>query len=94
MLARVIEGQGVEMVEKVHILHMHMVRGLDARRGEIEDGGDARIHQVLGRTLGAFGRLAAGTAAGLVVYLALCLALRVDTLKELLGGVLGRLRRG
>ena len=45
-------------------------------------------------TLGAFGRLAAGTAAGLVVYLALCLALRVDTLKELLGGVLGRLRRG
>ena len=45
-------------------------------------------------TMGAFGRLAAGTAAGLVVYLALCLALRVDTLKELLGGVLGRLRRG
>ena len=35
---------------------MHMVRGLDARRGEIEDGGDARVHQVLGRTLGAFGR--------------------------------------
>ena len=56
VLARVIEGQGVEMVEKVHILHMHMVRGLDARRGEIEDGGDARVHQVLGRTLGAFGR--------------------------------------
>ena len=43
-------------------------------------------------TLGAFVRLAATTAAGFAAYLILCLALRVDTLKELLGGLIGRAR--
>lgn len=44
-------------------------------------------------TLGAFGRLAAATAASFAAYLALCLALRVNTMKELLGGLIGRARK-
>ncbi len=43
-------------------------------------------------TLGALGRLAAATAAGFAAYMALCLLLRVNTMKELLGGLLGRAR--
>ena len=43
-------------------------------------------------TLGAFVRLAVTTAAGFVTYLILCLILRVNTMKELLGGLLGRVR--
>ena len=44
-------------------------------------------------TFGAVGRLVAGTAAGFIVYLVVCLALRVKALKDVLGGVLGRIRK-
>ena len=44
-------------------------------------------------TLGAVGRLVAGTAAGFIVYLALCLGMRVKVMKDILGGVLGRIRK-
>jgi len=44
-------------------------------------------------TMGAVGRLVAGTAAGFIVYAIICLALRVQALKGLLGGVLGRIRK-
>lgn len=44
-------------------------------------------------TLGAVGRLVAGTAAGFIAYLLICLALRVKALKDILGGVLGRIRK-
>lgn len=43
-------------------------------------------------SLGAFGRLCATTAAGFVTYFALCLLLRVNTMRELLDGLLGRVR--
>jgi hypothetical protein len=39
------------------------------------------------------GRLVAGTAAGFIAYLIICLALRVKALKDILGGVLGRIRK-
>ena len=41
-------------------------------------------------TLGAFGRLCATTAASFIAYFALCMLLRVNTMKELLGGLMGR----
>lgn len=44
-------------------------------------------------TLSAFVRLVAGTAAGFGVYVALCLALRVATMRELLEGLIGKIRR-
>ena len=44
-------------------------------------------------TFGAIGRLVAGTAAGFIVYLIICLVLRVKALKDILGGVLGRIRK-
>ncbi len=44
-------------------------------------------------TLDAFVRLVAGTAAGFGVYLLLCLLLRVQTMKEVLGGLLSRIHR-
>jgi len=44
-------------------------------------------------TLGAVGRLVAGTAAGFIVYLLICLALRVKALKDILSGVLSRIRK-
>ena len=49
-----IESQRVEMVEEVDILHVDVFRHLDASRGKVENGGDACIHQMGGRTLGAF----------------------------------------
>ena len=44
-------------------------------------------------TLGAFARLVAATAAGFTGYVAVCLLLRVSALKELLSGLLGRVRK-
>lgn len=44
-------------------------------------------------TIGAVGRLVAGTAAGFIAYLIICLVLRVKVLKDMLGGVLGRIRK-
>ena len=44
-------------------------------------------------TLGAFARLVAATAAGFTGYVAVCLLLRVSALKELLSGLLGRIRK-
>ena len=53
---RVVECQGVQVVEKVNVFHIDSVRNLDTRRGKVEDGGDARIHQVLGGPLCPFRR--------------------------------------
>lgn len=44
-------------------------------------------------TLGAFARLVAGTAAGMIVYLAACLLLRVQALKSMVGEFTGRIRK-
>lgn len=44
-------------------------------------------------TIGAVGRLVAGTAAGFIVYLIICLVLRVQAMKGVIGGVLGRIRK-
>jgi len=52
-----------------------------------------KILPVANGTIGAFCRLVVTTAAGSIVYLFACLALRVQTLKELLGGLLNRVRK-
>lgn len=44
-------------------------------------------------TIDAFVRLVATTAAGFIAYLILCLALRVQTFKDLLSGIIGRVRK-
>ena len=44
-------------------------------------------------TLGAFGRLVAGTAAGMIVYLAACLLLRVQALKSMVAEFTARGRK-
>lgn len=51
-----VEGKGVEVVEKIHVLHIDVFGHLDARGGEIQDGGDARVHQMGGSPLGSFRR--------------------------------------
>ena len=44
-------------------------------------------------TLGAFARLVAATAAGMIVYLIACLLLRVQALKSMVGEFAGRIRK-
>ena len=44
-------------------------------------------------TFTAFGRLVAGTAAGFALYLALCMIMKVETMRELLGGLMGKIRK-
>lgn len=44
-------------------------------------------------TLATFGRLVAATAVSFIVYFALCLILRVKAMREMLGGVLRRVRK-
>ena len=51
----VLEGQRIEMVEKVHILHVDMIRYLDSGRSEIKNAGDASVHHMLRRALGPLG---------------------------------------
>ena len=54
------------------------------------------MHMILPETmttLSTFGRLAAATAVSFVVYFAVCLVLRVKAMREILGGVLRRVRK-
>ena len=44
-------------------------------------------------TLATFGRLAAATAASFIVYFAACFALRVKAMREIIGGMLRRVRK-
>ena len=48
---RMVESQSVQMVEEVNVFNVDSVRNLDARRSKVENGGDARVHQVLGSPL-------------------------------------------
>lgn len=52
-----------------------------------------RILPVASGTLGAFVRLVAAAAVGFAIYFLACAALRVKALKEMLSGVLGRIRK-
>ena len=54
------------------------------------------MHMILPETmttLSTFGRLAAATAVSFAVYFAVCLVLRVKAMREILGGVLRRVRK-
>ena len=53
----------------------------------------SRVLPAANGTLGAFARLVAATAAGMIVYLIACLVLRVEALRGMVGEITGRIRK-
>jgi len=56
LIYRNIEGHGKNMVHEIHVFNGNIFRNRNSGRREIHDAPDARFNQVIGGTLGSFGR--------------------------------------
>ena len=56
LIERDVEGDRKNVVHQIDIFHRHVLRDRYAGRREVDDAADPRLDQVVGRTLGTFGR--------------------------------------